>query len=95
MNDETKRNAGRLREIGKLIEYTCDGVEKLDRELEIARLAAAYWKAVHFERKELGVELETELRKALDGKEFRTLEMMEGWGLSTPELAFCRNLLND
>ena len=95
MTDETKRNVGRLKEIGDLIKYTCDKTESLDQELEIARLAAAYWKAMHFERKELGVELELELRKALDGKEFRTLEMMEGWGLSTPELAFCRNLLND
>ena len=95
MNDETKRNVGRLREIGDLIKYTCDKTESLDRELEIARLAASYWKSIAMGRTELASRIKMELRKALDGKEFRTLEMMEGWGLSTPELAFCRNLLND
>ena len=92
MTDETRRNVGRLREIGELIKYTCDKTESLDRELEILRLAAAYWKSIAMGRIELASRIKMELQKGMAGHDFKALE---DFGLSIPELAFCRNLLND
>ena len=92
MESVEMHNANRLREIGKLIENVCNTAEANRTQFEIAQLAAGYFKAQLHHKDLLADVLETELRHALEGYPFRSLETLCDCDMiDITQLAFSRD----
>lgn len=95
MESAEMHNAKRLREIGNLINNVCDTAQVNLTKLEMTELAAAYYKAMFYDKKVLAKALFEQLRNATEGLPYESLESLyEANRISIMELAWCRSYLD-